>query len=416
MDIARRKLSQNTFTLLLSNGGSALLSFALSALIGRVLGQAGLGIYAAALAWVFPLSLVADFGLSTLITRDLAQYPEAETEYIRVAIYQRLFMGGGLMLSAILASPLLSENASVVRGIIISAPLILIAPLFSMFTAVFRAQQRMWPIAVLNLGMLVVQVSGTALVFTLGYGVIVALVVNTLTSAMQLVVAWALWRWLGSHEGNISTHLGIREAIGKAGVFAIAAVLAALLMRMNFILLERLAGANETGNYAAAMRFIDAVRMMPNALFGALLPALAALQMRPMMMQRTFRQVLAGLSVYSVAIAIVGMWASPTVLLWIYGEAFTDAAGILQWGLWALLPALLRGGFTLYHYAQGNECTVNIVLLIGLGIHLSVGLWLIPVHGGEGAILATLIAEVTMLVFLRWPIWQYRHIKPQASS
>ncbi len=416
MNITRRKLSQNTLTLLFSNSGSALLSFALSALIGRALGQEGLGIYAAALAWIFPLSLMADFGLNTLITRDLAQYPEAEYSYLRVAIYQRLVMGGVLMLSAILAAPLLSENLSVIRGIIISAPLILITPLFSMFTAVFRAQQCMWPIAALNLGMLVVQVSATAAIFAWGYGVITALAVNTLTSAGQLATAWGLWRWLSSDGKHIAIHIGIRETISKAGVFAIAAVLAALLMRMNYILLERLAGANETGNYAAAMRFIDAIRMIPNALFGALLPALATLQTQPSMMQQTFRRVLAGLSVYSIAIAIVGMWISPIVLLWVYGEAFIDAATILQWGLWALLPALLRGGFTLYHYARGNEHIVNVVLLVGLGMQLSIGFWLIPTQGGKGAIIATLCAEIMMLILLRWPIWQHLRMRPQASS
>ncbi len=416
MNITRRKLSQNTLTLLFSNSGSALLSFALSALIGRALGQEGLGIYAAALAWIFPLSLMADFGLNTLITRDLAQYPEAEYSYLRVAIYQRLVMGGVLMLSAILAAPLLSENLSVIRGIIISAPLILITPLFSMFTAVFRARQCMWPIAALNLGMLVVQVSATAAIFAWGYGVITALAVNTLTSAGQLATAWGLWRWLSSDGQHIAIHIGIRETISKAGVFAIAAVLAALLMRMNYILLERLAGANETGNYAAAMRFIDAIRMIPNALFGALLPALATLQTQPSMMQQTFRRVLAGLSVYSIAIAIVGMWISPIVLLWVYGEAFIDAATILQWGLWALLPALLRGGFTLYHYARGNEHIVNVVLLVGLGMQLSIGFWLIPTQGGKGAIIATLCAEIMMLILLRWPIWQHLRMRPQASS
>ncbi|RMG83541.1 MAG: hypothetical protein D6712_12855, partial [Chloroflexi bacterium] len=224
MNITRRKLSQNTLTLLFSNSGSALLSFALSALIGRALGQEGLGIYAAALAWIFPLSLMADFGLNTLITRDLAQYPEAEYSYLRVAIYQRLVMGGVLMLSAILAAPLLSENLRVIQGIIISAPLILITPLFSMFTAVFRARQCMWPIAALNLGMLVVQVSATAAIFAWGYGVITALAVNTLTSAGQLATAWGLWRWLSSDGKHIAIHIGIRETISKAGVFAIAAV------------------------------------------------------------------------------------------------------------------------------------------------------------------------------------------------
>ncbi|MBC8172002.1 MAG: oligosaccharide flippase family protein, partial [Anaerolineae bacterium] len=67
------RLASNTLTLLTGNAGSAMLSLLLSVLIGRALGKDGLGVYAAALAWVYPVALLADAGLSTLITRDLAQ-------------------------------------------------------------------------------------------------------------------------------------------------------------------------------------------------------------------------------------------------------------------------------------------------------------------------------------------------------
>ena len=45
-----KHLSRNTGTLLVSNAGSALLSFVLSVLIGRVLGKDGLGVYSASKA------------------------------------------------------------------------------------------------------------------------------------------------------------------------------------------------------------------------------------------------------------------------------------------------------------------------------------------------------------------------------
>ena len=110
MSVLKDRLSRNTLALLISNGGSALLSFGLSvligrllvedalglerrvdpALIGRVLGQEGLGVYAAALAWVFPLSLLAEMGIGTLITRDIAQTPDAAHAYVRQSVRVRL--------------------------------------------------------------------------------------------------------------------------------------------------------------------------------------------------------------------------------------------------------------------------------------------------------------------------------------
>lgn len=96
MRLLRQRLSQNTLILLFGNGGSAVLSFLLSVLIGRVLGTDGLGSYATTLAWVFPLSLMAEFGLGTLITRDVAQVPDMTDAYVRTTITARLLIGSVL--------------------------------------------------------------------------------------------------------------------------------------------------------------------------------------------------------------------------------------------------------------------------------------------------------------------------------
>ncbi|MBN8621087.1 MAG: oligosaccharide flippase family protein, partial [Anaerolineae bacterium] len=80
------RLSRNTLILLVSNIGSALLLFALSAIIGRAYGKEGLGVYSTAMAWVFPLSLIAEFGLNTLLTREIARQPERERAYLTTAV------------------------------------------------------------------------------------------------------------------------------------------------------------------------------------------------------------------------------------------------------------------------------------------------------------------------------------------
>ena len=137
------RLTRSALTLLLSNLGGAALAFVLSVLIGRALGQDGLGVYATALAWVFPLALMAEFGLGTLVTREVAHDPSAAAALLHVAARARLALGGGLMLLLVIAAPALSRDALVVRGLQLSAPLVVILPFFSLFSAVFRAHQQL---------------------------------------------------------------------------------------------------------------------------------------------------------------------------------------------------------------------------------------------------------------------------------
>ena len=380
------RLSRNTLTLLTSNVGSAILSFLLSVLIGRALGGDGLGVYAAALAWVFPLSLAAEFGLSTLITRDVAQNPDTAEAYLRATTIPRLWLGGGLTLLLLVAAPLLSSDPAIVAGLKISAPLILILPFFGAFTAVFRAHQIMWPIPPLNLGMLVIQVTLTAIVFLTGGGVLLALAVNTLTSAGQLVAAWAIYQFRfrrPSASKNVPA-LQVKALLRRAWPFALAAVLAALQTRAGTILLEQLTPTIQVGYYAAATRFVEAARMIPNALFGALFPALAALTVQPEVLQLTFRRVLLGLGGFGLFMGLVFTVLASGIISITYGAAFTPAIPVLQIAMWSLLPGLLRGGWTLYWYARGREGLTNLITGITLIVQIGISLWLIPRFGAVG--------------------------------
>ncbi len=404
-----RSLSRNTGTLLLSNAGSALLSFVLSVLIGRVLGKDGLGIYSAALAWVFPLSLVADFGISTLMTRDIARDSNLESDYIRLAAQSRIWLGGGLMLVLMVAAPLLTNDDHVIEGLRISAPLILITPLFGNYTAVFRARQQMWPIPWLNLGMLLVQVILTFAVFATGGTVITALIVNTLTSTGQLAAAWWIWqRWFTTSQADETrskVSLQMQTILLQAWPFAIAGILAAIQTRLAPIMLEKLTDTGGVGYYAAASRFVEAGRTIPNALFGALFPLLATLVNEPTEMKRTFQKVMLGLGAFSGVLAIGITLFAPLILRLTYGADFSAAASTLQAAIWGLVPSLLRAGLTLYWYAHKREQLVNRVIVAMLVVQIGLSIWLVPAQQAYGAALAVLISETVGFLLLLFPLW-----------
>ncbi|MDL1902180.1 hypothetical protein FBR02_15595, partial [Anaerolineae bacterium CFX9] len=282
-------LRRNTVLLMLSNIGGAALSFALSALIGRALGEAGLGIYAVSAAWIFPLALIADFGISTLMTRDLSASPEDCERYLRASALARGGFGGLLMISLIVLAPWLSRDPAVVEGIRISAPLILILPFYSSFTAVFKARNAMRLIPWLNIGMLLSQVILTTLAFALGGGVRAAIIINVATSLGQLIAAYLAYQARFAERSPAEPlSLLVRRLIQRSWKFAVAGLLAAMQIRLSTILLEQLTNAGEVGYFSAGSRFMEAARLIPNAYFGALFPALSAVAADPQAMQRVF--------------------------------------------------------------------------------------------------------------------------------
>jgi O-antigen/teichoic acid export membrane protein len=195
-----------------------------------------------------------------------------------------------------------------------------------------------------------------------------------------------------SHS-ELDVPLPIKLLLRRALPFAIGAALVALQARAGTILLERLSDTGQTGYYAAANRFVEAGRMLPNAFFGALFPMLAALAMQPLEMRRVFRRALLMLSIFGAAFG-VGVSLGAPLLIGLYGNAFEASVGVLQVLAWALLPAVLRAALTLYAYARGREVYANGVTALMLALQAALGLWAIPQHGAWGAACVTLGVEV----------------------
>lgn len=106
-----------------------------------------------------------------------------------------------------------------------------------------------------------------------------------------------------------------------------------------------------------------------------------------------FRQSLIRLGLYGAGVGVALLVSAPLVLDVVYGAGFSDAVaplGILGIGL---IPALLRGGLTLVHYAFHNERGVNRINGVTLGLQVIAGLALIPVFGAAGGALAVVAGD-----------------------
>jgi O-antigen/teichoic acid export membrane protein len=232
--------------------------------------------------------------------------------------------------------------------------------------------------------------------------VIAALVVNTLTSAGQLIAAWAIYRWKFYAPVGATWQVApnLLPLLRSAFPFALAALFAALQIRLSIILLERLATTAEVGYFSAASRFVEAARTIPNAFFGALFPALAALAADRLRMARTFRRSMTGLGVFGAAAGIGFTLLALPVITLTYGDGFEPAALVLQVLGWSLVFSLLRGGRTLYLYALGHEGRVNWVNGSVIVVQGGFSLLLIPAAGALGVALVHVLVEILALVLL----------------
>jgi len=409
-----KRLSQNTLILLISNIGSAVLSFLLAVLIGRFYGEAGLGLYASVLAWIFPLSFIVEFGFGTLITRDIAQQPNLASEYLRLTWQFRLIVGAITIALLCILSPSLSNTPV---AIIISSPLIIILPAYSAYTAIFRAHQRMQPIAFLNLGMLGIQVILVVFVVSNQADLTWLFIINTLTSLGQLFVAWWIYQHYFYEKSKAKSTLRLRDLIRQSRPFAIAGIISALQARFSILWLENVSTPLIVGLFVASLRFIDGAKMIPNALFGAVYPALSSLSDNRSALNRLFIRILLGLGLYGTI--IVGfLWLFADDVLFItFGADFIPAETTLFVMGLMLIPFLLRSGWSLYWYALGREKAVNRILIVNLmvlillpSIHWMLAKSVSPLEVITISMLTTEIITVALMFISEVTLWRTDNI------
>jgi O-antigen/teichoic acid export membrane protein len=394
-------LRKNAAILLLNNLLGGALAFLISIVIGRGLGVSGLGQYSFILAWVVPLTTLADFGLSTLITRDVARSPAQAPALLHVIMRTFPILAAAALLGTWLVVGISTLTPELAVGVAIGALLVILDPWYGLYTAVFRAFGRMTPILFLNVLGLLAQLGLATLAVAAGAGVVGVFVAVIAVNVVQLGAAWAVWRTMperAPYHGQPGPNRA--QLLRSMAPFALSGLLAAASGRVNIFLLERLAGDVGVGYYSAANRFLEAGRILPNAIFGALFPALAALSARPAEERRLFWRAFGFLAVAASLIAAALTIGAPLLIRLTYGDRFRGAEPLLALLGWALVPTVIRGLLSLRLFTQGKEATANKVALAVLIGQAVIGLALIPALGTFGAAWAALLAELGAIPLL----------------
>lgn len=393
-----KRIAHNTAILLGVNLSSALFGLLISVAIGRALGSDGLGRYSLVMAWTFALGIFAEFGLNTLITRDVARNHERADQYLWSSSIAKIALS--LALIAVLAAfaQSLTQESETVLALRLGAVLILLNAVYGSFTAIFRAFEHMTPILVLNLSGLVIQLAGTIALIANQQGVVALIALAVIVQALQLVAAFAFYRVAFPRGAkNFVEPLLIAQMLRAAAPFAIAGIVGAIELRANFVLLGMLQDEHAVGLYSAASRFTEAAKFLPNAFFGAVFPAFATMGLDA---ENHFRRARRGIFLFAIGAAVALSILAHPILALTFGSAFENAQTTLVVLAWSLVPSLVNGLTLLFLYTRGGESFANKALALSLLFQLAVTIPFIRLFGAPGAAFGALFGDLALSALL----------------
>jgi O-antigen/teichoic acid export membrane protein len=240
--------------------GSRVLSLATTVLLLRALGVEGFGVFTPLLVWAVVLAEAADLGIQGTASQALV----AGTISLRSLLRAKIAITGAVLGIALLALPWAPVLSPLVA-------FFALAGWSELLGVVLRARGRRGHEAILIFALRASGLACVALAVSAG-PTLVRLAWAHVASTIAPIALGALL--VRGSSGPLAGDFGVARVLLRSAPLAVNGGLALLSLRVELLAVERLRGAWDAGLFAAALRVIEFLNMVPNAVCAGAMPAL----------------------------------------------------------------------------------------------------------------------------------------------
>jgi O-antigen/teichoic acid export membrane protein len=369
-------------------GGKAL-GAVTAILLARVLGPAGFGELAAALAVVAFGTPLLQGAIDNATLRVLARREPGAAAFVRAVVGAKLWVGVLLVVALpLLALPFASPL--VVAVLALNALLMSLAGVVQTF---WIAREQQTKAAIAEVARAVGWMAAAATVYFAGGGVMGAAATRAVVSA--LLVAALLWA-VARRADLRPSFSGQRAVMRHATVFLASGLFFIVYQQADRLMLVRMAGAEEAGRYAAAATLVAVFYMVPGIFTTVFLPRMYKEAGEPRRMAHWLDVRLGTGFVLAVLIVPVLIGLRGPLLQTLYGGGYTPAAPVLLWlggTIFLRFVAVAYGDLLTATNRQWRRTGVQAGVA---GLNVGLNFLLIPRWGAAGAAAATLACELVL--------------------
>lgn len=384
---------------LISEGVGGALFFLAFVLTARHLGTFQFGIFSFVLAFVGVFQVVADFGLTNILVRDMARDPAHSEKMLGAAALLMALCSLGLMLAMICLSYWWAASREIFWACILMGASVVLTLQAAVLASVCRAHEDMGYNAAGNVAhkfLILVFVlialhrkaglGGIALAFLLA-GMCQYLYFHVIVRSLYFATSWrtdpGYWRYLFAQSYLLGVAMICRRSITHVGT----------------LLLGVWAAPYAVGLYNAAFRIIHVIDMLPFTLSIPLFPQLSRLAHESSeRMFQFLRDALRFYSILSIPLCLsVFLLARPVITL-TFGEAYIEAVPALQ-VMSAVIVLIFPTGLYIYAFSAINrQKSYAISTATCLATNFLTGVMLIPHLGQLGAALGIVAGELAFFL------------------
>jgi O-antigen/teichoic acid export membrane protein len=395
-------LGRPTILLLFGRAAAYPLSLLNAVILARALGVEGLGAYAYAMGMAALFGLLPNMGISMLLTRTIAQDPEAGAGMMSASIRAQAVLAVGVLILVPAVATVLPERPIPTWCVGLAAAQLALGTLSWPYLAILGGRARYDRLAIAEMAAAVVGSASVVAAAAFGGGVAAFLVAHVLAAGLAVLIARRVARPFAPSTGR--TSIGLRSLFRQAAPLGAGSAVQSLYTRLDLVLLGQMAAPAALGLYSAAYKPINVAVFFGNTVAGVLLPVMAQPAQRdvPLAFQRAVRALWAVGP--AMALALTGL-ASPVLRL-LFGAAYAPAAPLLAILAWSAAANWLYAPFAISLQARNRERPWLWCLILAALLNAGGNAWAIPRWGALGAAGVTLASEGFLLALATLLAWR----------
>ena len=382
------------------------IDFVFAAFYLRLLGPGDAGSYATAITIASLYEIIANWGLNTLIIREVSQDKSQASRYLFNTSLLRLGTGfvGSLPVIVYLLGRALGGNPldGATQGAIL---LLMVGMVFSGMgqglTGLFYAYEQAEMPAAVTTVTTILKVAFGVIVLLLGWSFVglagVSIVVNLITLLILTAAALRQFRLTGPWRVDIPLQ---RQMLSASYPLMLNHLLATVFFLIDVPLLQQFKGDEQVGWYDSAYKYVRAFNIIPSFFTFALFPVISR-QVQSALddARRTFRMSVKLLMLVALPLAAVTTLLADVLIGLLGGSAFLpDGAIALRIMVWSIPFGWLNSVTNYVLIALGQERMQTRAFAIGVGFNLLANLIFLRLYGYRAAAAITIASEIVLLI------------------
>jgi len=360
-------------------------------IIARHLGLAAYGQYASVYATVGVLAVLFNYGMNTWL---MGQGKAALSAGIGNGLLLKSLLGAAWYLGVVVTAPAWGHLAEARSLIVLAALGVVLDGWTTLAYAGLKAMLRNEVTALFQVSSAGLLLLTSVLLTSRGSAVQAFVLSRTLVS---LVVSLAALTAVVRLAGWQVEPAALPGLLREGRWFALSEGLAMVYVKADVALLGWTLGETAAGQYAPAAMLVNALFIIPNAVYAVLLPSLARLP--PGSQEQTRRATLRaswGMGLLGLALTLLVLAGARPLIHLVYGSGFEASVMVLALLSPILLLKSLSFALGAVLTARGWQAQRVIVQLAVALVNLALNLVLITHYGVMGATIAYLVSEIVL--------------------